>query len=163
MDNHNFCADENRVYLGCGVRVFADPVFPERVILRRIKLRDSAPPCIHHATTRDTRSVLPPRVGNCVWTTTTPTLHHLSFLDFSKETVRAEHLPFRAGENRVWNRTCVSCRAHHLPHGFLSRAHLCIRYLSVLRMSPCLCPVCARHPVDAPHVFDTPMSQHMCP
>jgi len=65
-----------------------------------------------------------------------PTLHRLSFLDFSKETVRAEHFPFRAGENRVWNRTCVSCRAHHLPYGFLPRvlAHkmsICVANVAV--------------------------------
>lgn len=134
--------------------------------MRNPGLRDSPPLCICPATTRNTRSVSPPRVGNCVWTTTTPTLHLLCtaflFLTFQKKRCEPSISP------SVLARTACGIApvfpvAPTIFHMDSCRAHLCTRYLSVLRMSPCLCPVCACVPRDTAHVFDTPMLEHMCP
>ena len=101
----------------------------------------------------------PPRVGDRVWDTTTLTLHNLAFLHFSTDTVRAEHFPFRAGENRVWNRVCRFCRAHHLPYGFRARAFVHTRVANDAVPLPSV-PVSPR---DTAPVFDATMSSHAPP
>ena len=101
----------------------------------------------------------PPRVGDRVWAATTLTLHNLAFLHFSTDTVRAEHFPFRAGENRVWNRVCRSCRAHHLPYGFRARAFVHTRVSNDAVPLPSVLV----SPGDTVPVCDTTMPSHVPP